>query len=1059
MFSKFFILRPVLSIVISIVILIAGLVSMYVSPLEQYPNIVPPCINITANFPGADAETIANAVAAPIEDQMSGVPGMLYMQSSSSNGSSSVSLNVYFEVGTDIKSIEADALNRINTAYPQLPQQVQAQGIVMRLKNPDLFQVIPFYSDSGNPSIFYISNYLQRFVYPQLLQIPGVGVVTIFGIRQFSMRVWLDPNKMTYYKIGINDITSAIKDQNWPWVIGENAMEPMQGNGQKYNYIINSPGYLTNESQFKNIVIRTSLDNTQVIKIKDIATVKLDAQNYNSFLKIYIRDPKSGKLIKRDGVTLAVYLTPGANQLDVRKKINNLLNNISKHLPKGIKYYYHYDSSEFVLLSINAVIETLIIAFFLVFLVVILFIQNVRGTLIPILVIPISIIGTFAGTYILGISINTLSLFGMVLAIGIVVDDAIVVLENVYRIMSEEKLNSVEASIKSMQEVASPVIAVVAVLNAVFIPVTFINGFSGVLMKQFAATIAISTVLSGVVALTLTPALCAILLKDFHENTTSSKIFFISKFFSLFNLFFQKFKHLYLKIVKFFIENIKFGLSFWLMTLLFVFLLIFHIPTSLIPLEDQGYYYTVTHVNQAGSFQYNLEQASALSEKLMNLNLIKRIVQLSGIDLIDNGTIKTDTTSFSLILNSYEDRPKKNGTVDDAIAYSNNIIHKIKNITGFSFNQPPIRGLSPTGGVTFYLQANETVTVKKINDDSIKLVKYLKDNYPEVASANQFYNINTPEINIELNADKLYLYKLKYADAFNTMQSIFGTYYVNFFTKWEDLWWVILQADYRFRKNPHLLSNIFVKNADGKMIPLGSVINIKYKTGAEVVTRINDFLASQIVVNPFIGHTSGEIMNIIRQAVPKVLGTDYTISWFGPSYQENLAGDTSTIALILGVIMVYLILCALYEMWTLPLVIIMSLPFALFGAFIALFIFKMPNDLYFKVSMLTLIGLSAKNTILISEFALYSVKEEGKTLIEAALHAASLRFRPIIMTSLAFMFGAVPLLLAAGAGANAQHSVGLGIIGGMIGSTFISTIFTPMFFVLIMKIFNKNYKG
>ena len=1056
MFSKFFILRPVLSIVISVVILIAGLVSMYASPIEQYPNIVPPTINISANFPGANAETIANAVAAPIEDQMSGVPGMLYMQSSSSNGSSSVSLNVYFEVGTDIKSIEADALNRVNTAYPQLPTQVQAQGIIMRLKSPDLFQIIPFYSESGNPNLFYISNYVQRFIYPQLLQIPGVGVVSLFGARQFSMRIWLDPNKMAYYKVNVNEIANAIKDQNWPWAIGENAMEPMAGSGQKYNYLINSPGYLTNESQFKNIVIRANLDNTQVVRIKDIATVKLDPQNYNTFLKFYFR--KHGKLVKKDAVTTAIYLTPGANQLVVKKQINNLLTNISAHLPAGIKYFYHYDSSEFVLLSINAVIQTLIIAFLLVFLVVILFIQNIRGTFIPIIVIPISIIGTFAGNYILNVSINTLSLFGMVLAIGIVVDDAIVVLENVYRIMSEEKLNSLDASIKSMQEVASPVIAVVAVLNAVFIPVTFINGFSGVLMKQFAATVAISTILSGIVALTLTPALCAILLKNFHDDKPSNSSF-ITKFFNSFNKIFDKFKRFYVNIVHFFITHIKTGLFLWAITVLCVIMLVFYVPTSLIPLEDQGYFYTVTQVNKGGSFHYNIDVASTIAEKMMNINFVSRIGQMSGVDLIDNATIKTDTTSFLMILNPYDLRPKSNQSVDNAISIANTLISQNKQLKGIAFNQPPIRGLSPTGGVTFYLQANETVTVKKINDDSIKLVKYLMKNYPKVAFAKQFYNLDTPEINIDLDADKLYLYKLTYADAFNTMQSIFGTYYVNYFTKWEDLWWVILQADYKFRKNPHLLNNIYIKNSDGKMVPLGSVIKIKYTTGADVVTRINDFLASQIIVNPYKGHTSGEIMDIIREAVPKVLGKDYTIAWFGPSYQENLAGNTSTIALVLGVLMVYLILCSLYEMWSLPLVIIMSIPFALFGAFFALFIFKMPNDLYFKVSMLTLIGLSAKNSILISEFALHFVKNEGKGLVKSAIEAASIRFRPIIMTSLAFMVGAIPLTLAGGAGANAQHSVGIGIIGGMIGSTFISTIFTPMFFVLIMKIFNKDLKG
>ena len=438
MFCRFFILRPVLSMVISIVIILAGLVSMMVSPIEQYPNIVPPVLNITANFPGANSETIANAVAAPIEDQMSGVPGMIYMQSSSANGSSQMALNVYFQTGTNLEAVEADALNRINTALPQLPSQVQAQGIVMRMKNPDLFMVIPFYSDDGNPSKLYISNYVQRYIYPVLEQIPGVGVVGIIGQRQYAMRALLDPNKLQYYKISIKDIANAVNDQNWPYAIGMNAMSPMSGE-EKYNFMINSPGYFTEESQFQNIVLRATESNAQVVRLKDIARVKLDAQSYNTFFEPYFHNEKTGKLENHPAVGIAIYLVPGANQIAVKHAVSSTLEAISKHLPAGIKYYYHYDSSEFVLLSIQAVIQTLLIAFVLVFIVVMLFMQNFKGTIIPVLAIPVAIIGTFAGTFALGFSINTLTLFGMVLAIGIVVDDAIVVLENVERLMKEEK--------------------------------------------------------------------------------------------------------------------------------------------------------------------------------------------------------------------------------------------------------------------------------------------------------------------------------------------------------------------------------------------------------------------------------------------------------------------------------------------------------------------------------------------------------------------------------------------------------------------------------------------
>jgi hydrophobe/amphiphile efflux-1 (HAE1) family protein len=1060
MFCRYFILRPVLSIVISIVIVIAGLVSMYASPIEQYPNIVPPCLNISVNFPGADSETIANAVAAPIEDQMSGVPGMIYMQSASANGSSSVSLNVYFQVGTDLKSVEADALNRINTALPQLPTQVQAQGVTMRMKNPDLFLVIPFYSEDGNPDLLYISNYVQRYIYPVLLQIPGIGVISILGQRQFAMRAWLDPNKMAYYGIGVADIKNALNDQNWPWAIGMNAMEPMVGLDQKYNYMINSPGYMTDESQFQNVVLKATESSAQVVRLKDVARVTLDAQSYATYFEPFSRNLKTGKMEKHNAVGIAIYLVPGANQIQVKNSVSSTLDAISKHLPAGIKYYYHYDSSQFVLLSIQAVIQTLLIAFVLVFMVVMLFMQNFKGTIIPVLAIPVAIIGTFAGTYALGFSINTLTLFGMVLAIGIVVDDAIVVLENVERLMKDEGLNSVDAAIKCMVEVASPVIAVVAVLNAVFVPVAFLGGFSGVLMKQFAVTIAVSTLLSGVVALTLTPTLCAIMLKnskhgDEKPTPQFKPMILLQKFFDKFNIYFEKLLNRYMDLVTYIIDNSKIALLIWAGVVVAVIVSFMHIPTALVPLEDMGYYYNTQHVNNAGSMAYNLQQAESVSREVLKLPAVNRVAILGGLDVVDNGATKTNSSTLSIILDDYDSRPPKDSGVDDMIAATNKIVGHNKNITGFAFNQPPIRGMSTTGGVTFYLQANLPLTVEQIYDDSVKLTQYMQKNYPEVAMAAQFYNISTPEMDVKIDPAKVYLYKLTYAQVFNTLQAVFGTYYINYFTKWEDLWWVILQGDYKFRNTPEMLNTMYIKNNVGDMIPAGSVASLQYRNSAEVVTRLNDFLASQIVVNPSKGHTSGEIMDIIREAVPKVLGKDYTITWFGPSYQQAIAGNTATIAFTLGIIMVFLILAALYELWALPLAIMMALPFALLGAAITLLIFNKPNDIYFQVSMLTLIGLSAKNAILITEFAIDAVRLHGMTYREAALHAARIRFRPIIMTSIAFILGAVPLVTATGAGANSQHSVGLGIIGGMIGSTCIATLFVPLFFITVMS-FSKH---
>lgn len=1066
MFCRFFILRPVLSMVISIIITIAGLISMAVSPIEQYPSIVPPCLNISVPFPGANAETIANAVAAPIEDQMSGVAGMIYMQSASQNGSNSLSLNVYFQTGTNLQLVEADALNRINTAMPQLPTQVQAQGVTMRLQNPDLFIVTPFYSDTGSPDQLFISNYVQRYVYPLVEQIPGVGVVSILGQRQFAMRILTDPNKLKYYNVSVGDIKNAVNDQNWPYAIGLNAMAPMSG-PEKYNFLINSTGYMTDESQFENIVLRATESNAQIVRIKDVAKVKLDAQQYITYFKSVVRDPNSHELKVVPATALALYLVPGANQIQVKKDYMNLLNEVSKHMPNGIKFYNHYDSSEFVILSVEAVISTLIIAFILVFCVVMLFIQNIKGTIIPVIAIPVAIIGTFAGTFALGFSINTLTLFGMVLAIGIVVDDAIVVLENVERLMAEEGLNSVQAAIKGMEQVAAPVIAVVCVLNAVFIPVAFLGGFSGILMQQFAVTIAISVLLSGIVALTLTPTLCAIFLRNVkHGEQHKSKIKpiqWIYWFFDKFNAGFVKFQDLYMVIVVKIIDNAKKAMIAWVVVILVVIGMFIKIPTGLVPLEDMGYYYDTIHVNSGGAIDYNVDEAISLSKDLMgHIPELDRIAILGGKDIVDNGSTKTSTSTLSIILSDYEQRPNADQDVDAIIKKTTELQSKHLRITGFPYNQPPIRGMSTTGGVTFYLQTAlpGIGTPQRIHDDGVKLVEYLKKEYPDVVgSAFQLYDVSTPEINVKVDPRKAYIYGVPYANIFNALQSTFGLFYINYFTKWNDLWWVMVQSEYQYRNNPELLNVVYAKTSDGKrMIPVGSLATFEYTNGAELVTRMNDYLGSQIIVNPNpVTHaSSGDVMNVIRDAVPKVLGKDYSIQWFGPSYMQNLAGNQSAIAFSLGLIMVFLILAALYEMWALPMAIMMALPFALLGAALTLLIFRMENNIYFQVSMLTLIGLSAKNAILIVEFAIEAVRNENMSYRSAAIHAAKVRFRPIIMTSIAFILGAIPLATATGAGANSQHSVGYGIIGGMLGSTLIATCFVPLFFVLVMNLSKKE---
>ena len=1050
MFCRFFILRPVLSSVIAIVLVIAGLVAMYASPVEQYPNIVPPTLTVTAIFPGASSEAIADAVAAPIEFQMSGVAHMIYMQSSSSTGNSTYVLNIYFEVGTNLELVEADVLNRISTAMPQLPFQVQQQGITVRMMNPDLFLVIPFYSKSGALDSNYISNYLVRYVYPIISQVRGVGVALLHGERIYAMRALLDTNKMNYYNVSTKDIVDAVNDQNMQYAIGQNAMEPMKTH-ERFNFVINPPGFYKKIEQLKDTVIRATQDGVQVVRVGDVADVKMEAQNYTTYF-YFMKKDKKNKIHEYRGTALLVYLIPGSNQIFVKNEITKALNKIKAHMPEGIDFFNLYDSSEFILLSVKAVVSTLFIAFALVFVVVMLFIQNFRGTIIPILAIPVSIIGAFAFMYGLGFSINTMTLFGMVLAIGMVVDDAIVVLECTERIMKETKCSSVDAAIAAMKEVAAPVMAIVLVLNAVFVPVTFLGGFSGVLMKQFAVTITISVTLSGIVALTLTPMLCAVFLKNIDYTKEAEK----NIFFKQFDAGFQYLTNKYLQVVTWTMSHVKKTLMLWGGICALVLILFIKIPTALIPLEDMGYFYNRLQVVSAGSLDYTGIQAKKIARKMLELPYMDRIGLMIGRDIADNNSNKTNTATLNSLLKPYAERPKKSQDVNAAIRAATAINQQNKEVNGLAFNQPPIRGMSPLGGVTFYLQARQPVTVKEMYKDSVKLVEYLKAHYPAVARAQQFYEVDVPQLYIDVDARKTYLYGVKYEDIFHALQSGYGNFYINFFTKWNNLYWVILQGQYQYRSVPELMNTIYVKAKDGAMIPIGSLASVQYKTGPEVVTRLNDFLASQIVVDPDVahGHTQGEVMDAIRDAAPKVVGKKYSVQWFGPSYQENLAGSKSVAAVVFGLIMVFLILSALYERWSLPCVVLFALPCALFGAMFTLFLFQKPNNIYFQISLLALIGLSAKNVILIVEAAYDKVRLDKTPVLDAALYAAKIRFRPIVMTSLAFIFGSVPLVTATGAGAHAQHAVGTGIIGGMLGSTCLATLITPLFFVLVMR----NYK-
>ena len=603
-----------------------------------------------------------------------------------------------------------------------------------------------------------------------------------------------------------------------------------------------------------------------------------------------------------------------------------------------------------------------------------------------------------------------------------------------------------------MEEVASPVIAIVLVLNAVFLPVAFLGGFSGLLYKQFAVTIAISVFLSGIVALTLTPTLCALLLKNVNHDKPKNK------FFHAFDAGFEWIKKHYLVGVKWLILKSRTAFAMFGGVIVGAIYLFYIIPTSLVPMEDLGNFFSIVKLPSAASLDRTTAESDKFAKYILKSPLVTQVINVIGIDILDNGAIKSNAGLVIAILKPWDQRKKSDQSSDALIANANKYGFMNKSSQSLAFNQPPINGLSTTGGVTFYLQAVNSVSIQQIYQDSIKLTMALMK-HPAVSYAVQLYDVNVPQLYIDVDRDKAKMLGVNISDIFTSAQAIFGTYYVNYFEKWDNLWWVILQSDYKYRNNPQLLSTVYVKNSQNKMVPLGSVAKVEFKNGPEVVTRFNTYLSSQIIVNPKPGFTSGDVMNAITETTDATLGNTYAVKWFGPAYQQALTGASSSIAFVLGIIMVFLILAALYEMWSLPFAVLMAIPFALLGAIVMLFLTGRPNDIFFQVSLITLIGLSAKNAILITEFALESMKKEGMNVVDAAIHAAELRFRPIVMTSLAFILGALPLALASGAGANSQHSVGTGIIGGMLGSTFIATFFVPLFFVMVMSIGKRKVKN
>ncbi|WP_293931641.1 efflux RND transporter permease subunit [Iodobacter sp.] len=1028
MFSKFFIERPIFSSVISIIIVLAGLAAMRSLPIEQYPGITPPVVSVTAVYPGATPEVIAQTVAAPLEQQINGVEKMIYVQSgSASNGQ--MSMNVYFEIGTDPDQATINVNNRVSAALAQLPEEVKRQGVTVKKKSTSILEVVALNSPNGRYDTTYLSNYAQLNIVDELKRLPGVGDLSMFGGTDYAMRVWLRPDRLAQLKLSPSDVIAAIREQNAQFAAGKIGAQPTTA-PIDFTYTVNTQGRLKDAKEFENIIIRSTSDGAK-IRLKDVARVEMGGKDYDL----------QARLNGKSAVAIGLYLQPGANAVAVAAAVKAKMEELKVRFPEGIAYSIPYDTTEFVKISIEEVVHTLFEAIILVFIVVYLFLQNFRATLIPCIAVPISLIGTFAGMLILGFSINLLTLFGMVLAIGIVVDDAIVVLENVERIMSETKCSAKEASIQAMQEVAGPVIAIVLVLCAVFLPVAFMGGMTGVMYKQFAVTIAVSVVISGIVALTLTPALCAILLKNNHQKP--------ARFFVWFNNSFDRLTNGYVSGVAFL--NRRVGVAFILFAaiLLAIFVLLQKVPGALVPDEDQGTLISAVMLPDASSLNRTAASSDQFEKMLMANKNVENVVSFVGFDILSGAVISNSGIVFSTLKDWKERKDPADSSFALAKTFQGMAYMGMKDGFAATFNPPAIQGMSTTGGIEAYLQNRGTGSTAEFSQATQRFVDEAKKR-PEFASVSTTFRANVPQIYLDLDREKAKALGVSINQVFDTMQATFGQVYVNDFNQFGRTYRVQLQSEADYRARPDDIRNVYVRSDKGDMIPLTSLVKVKTSAGPELVERFNVFQAAKIMAQPAPGISSGQAIKALEEVEANVMGSDYKLQWTGSAYQEKSAGSSAALAFGFGIIMVFLILAAQYERWTLPIAVISAVPFALFGALLSVYLTGLTNDVYFQIGLVTLVGLAAKNAILIVEFAVMK-HEEGMSLLDSALSAARLRFRPIVMTSLAFILGCVPLVTSSGAGSASRHSLGTPVIGGMLAATFIAIFFIPLFFRLIMK--------
>jgi len=1050
MIADTFIRRPVTAIVISLVIIIVGILAIGSLAIGQYPEITPPTVNITGTYIGADALTVEQTVATPVEVQVNGTPGMTYLQSNStSNGSMSMTVN--FEVGTDINIAALDVQNRVGIATPTLPQEVQRIGLITRKRNPSILMLVAMYAPKGSHNVTFLDNYTNIFVRDALLRAKGVGDV-FTRADDFSMRIWLKPDKMAALGMTAGDITAALAEQNAQVAAGSVGSTP-QENGQPFEYTVLVKGRLTNKAEFENIIVRTQPSNGAIVHLKDVARVELGKFNYagNSFV-----DGKRASY-------LLVYQAPGSNALETADNVYAVMEQLKQAFPADVDYVVPFESVTVVKVSVHEVIETLVIALLLVTVVVFLFLQSWRTTIIPVLAIPVSIIGTFIFFIPLNFTINTLTLFGFVLAIGIVVDDAIVVVEAVQHYMDEEGMSPKEATVHAMRDISAPVIAIALILAAVFVPVGFIPGIVGRLYQQFAITIAISVLISAFVALSLTPALCTLILKP-HKIDEKSKG--LDKFFFKFNAWFDRVTHRYRNGVDKSIKNSKFVIIVLVCIIIGTIMLFRSKPSGFIPTEDDGRIYITYDLPEASSTQRTVTVLREMMKTLDSVPEIGHYAALGGLNAVTFAT-KSNSATIFVQLKPWDQREGKEHSIFPLVAKLQKKLSRFKEASVVVIPPPAIPGLGNTAGFSFILEEKQAGGDIKYFESVMRNFIAEVSKRREISKAFSFFTARTPAYQLTIDREKTKRLGVQLSDVNAALQTYMGSTYINDLTLYGRTFRVLAQADTNYRTNIQNIGQYFVRNQAGTMVPLSTLTTYKVIENAPLISHYNLFRSAEIDGNSAPGYSSGDALKALEEVAAKTLPQGYGYEFSGLSREEKLSGSKTIYIFMLSIGFVFLFLAALYESWSVPFSVLLAVPLGAFGAILFLWFNKsLDNNVYAQIGLITLIGLAAKNAILIVEFAKERV-DAGMDLEKATLDAVRLRLRPIIMTSLAFILGVAPLLFASGAGAVARQTIGWTVFGGMLTATSLAIFIVPVLFFLITRYaygkeklaeLQKNYK-